>query len=226
MVYSIKLKLEFAVLNQLMTLANSSVSSVQNIHIQDHDQESPISPMDTKEKPEGCWTDYTPSPKTTGNPPRQNPSVKTRRSLIESNPDRSSTFIVHKPRRTNWVPPLDRNCVIKTTHIENVFDPIFTNPAACYQPHPRYPPHEGLGGIDDSPPVSPTLTGTTLDHSSTQRHKRRAPPPPHLDLSPPPVVPSGILCSSRRASQIGPTVPTANAAPAASVRAAAWLREA
>lgn len=75
MIYSIKFKLEFAVLNQLMTLANSSVNNVQNIHIHENDQKSPISRMDTKEKSEGYWT--TASPKSTGNPPRQKHSTKT-----------------------------------------------------------------------------------------------------------------------------------------------------
>lgn len=191
MVYSIKLKLEFAVLNQLMTLANSSVNNAQNIHIQDQEAQSPSS--EGKEKPDSYWARCVSYyPRSAEKPSKHRYSRRSRSTSEITERTRTSS-----QGRVKWIPSLDRNCIVKTTHIEYVSDPlnVFNNPAACFQAgrsHPRFPPHDGLGGIPDSPPVSPTLTGTALDHPS---HRRA--PPPHLDLERPPLPTTGILRSSR-----------------------------
>lgn len=77
----------------------------------------------------------------------------------------------------------------------------FTNPAACFRSgkaNPRFPPHDGLGGIPDSTPVSPTLPGTTLDQTSHPHHRR--PPLPRLDFGGPPVLSNGGVFQSSRPS--------------------------
>ncbi|MCJ1471058.1 hypothetical protein MMC07_009706 [Pseudocyphellaria aurata] len=199
MFYSIKLKLELAVLNQLMTLANSSVNHAQNMHIQDQEAQSPIS--DEKEKPDGYWSRCVTYPQGSEKPVKHssNPFRRSRSASSVTDHAHSHSLGGH-PNRNRWIPSLDRNCIVKTTHIENVSAPPneFTNPAACYQlgkANHRFPPHDGLGGISDSPPVSPTLTGTTLDHPS--RPSRHRPSPPHLDLAAPPVLSNGVFRSSR-----------------------------
>lgn len=204
MFYSIKLKLEFAVLNQLMSLANSSVNHAQNMHIQDQDDQSPTA--EEKEQPDHHWARYASYSRGSDKLPKHRRSNKSRRSRSASSATDNThggSFIASHAR-TKWIPSLDRNCIVKTTHIENVSGPLneFTNPAACFEsgkanhrfpPH-RFPPHDGLGGIPDSPPVSPTLTGTTLDLPS---HPHRRPPPPRLDLESPPVLSNGVFQSSR-----------------------------
>lgn len=195
MVYSIKLKLEFAVLNQLMTLANSSVNNAQNIHIQDQEAPSPLS--EEKEKPDSYWARCVSNPQSAEKSPKRRFSRRSRSTSAITEHSRSDSFEGGSQGRVNWIPSLDRHCIVKTTHVENVSDPlnVFTNPAACFQAgksNHRFPPHDGLGGIPDSPPVSPTLTGTTLDHTY---HRR--PPPPHLDLERPPIIANGLLRSSR-----------------------------
>lgn len=200
MFYSIKLKLEFAVLNQLMALANSSVSHAQIMHIQDPEAQTPMG--DEKEKPDSHWVRYMTYPRGSDKSPRHRPSTRSRRSRSASMATENtqpSSFGSHHSHM-QWIPPLDRNRIIKTTHIENVSGPLneFTNPAACFQsgkPNPRFPPHDGRGGIPDSPSVSPTLTGTTLDLTS-HPHPRR-PPLPHLDLGAPPALSNGVFRSSR-----------------------------
>lgn len=200
MFYSVKLKLEFAVLNQLMTLANSSVNNAQNMHIQDHKAQSPVA--EDQEKPDSYWARYVSYPRDPDKPSQHRRSTKSRRSRSGSTATENtrSRATMGSHDRIGWIPALDRNCIVKTTHIENVSGPLneFTNPAACFRPgkanHP-FPPHDGLGGIPDSAPASPTLTGTTLDYPSHSHHRR--PSPPHLDLEGPPVMSNRVFLSSR-----------------------------
>lgn len=206
MVYSIKLKLEFAVLNQLMTLANSSVNNAQNMHIQDHEAQSPsVGDTDIEnEKPDSHWAQYVRRNSEKSVIPQKPSQSRAHRShstsAIEQRRSSSFTTSSNNHSRIRWIPSLDRNYTVKTAHIEHSSpDPlnVFTNPAACLghqsrnpRPHPS-PPHDGLGGIpDDSAPPSPTFSPYNT------HHPRRAPPPPHLDLSTP-VMPNGLLRSSR-----------------------------
>ncbi|KAL9000421.1 MAG: hypothetical protein Q9169_000938 [Polycauliona sp. 2 TL-2023] len=202
MVYSIKLKLEFAVLNQLMTLANSSVTHHQRLDVHD-DGEKPTQTRDRKGRLKSL--DYL----SKFHYPR--PSSKKRRAQYAtqtgSKPSGTAynesefTASTNSPRM-KWVPSLDRNRLVETKHMEHAPGEelnVFTNPAAVFRPGkqipPGFPPHDGLGGI---PSPSPTaLTGSTLN-AGAQQGNRRAPPPPHLDLhSDPQVMPNGLLRSTR-----------------------------
>ncbi|KAL8676561.1 MAG: hypothetical protein Q9186_006926 [Xanthomendoza sp. 1 TL-2023] len=206
MVYSIKLKLEFAVLNQLMTLANSSVSSHQKLNIHD-DAEKQTQTRERKGRSKSL--DYLskfhyprPSSKKRGPRGPRYPPKATSQSTSTAYNEAEFEAITNQ-NRMKWVPSLDRNCVVDTKHVENARDDelnVFTNPAAVFRPGkqipPGFPPHDGLGGIP-SPTSSTALTGSTLNPSSHQVH-RRAPPPPHLDLSrDPQVLPNGLLRSTR-----------------------------
>lgn len=196
MVYSIKLKLEFAVLNQLMTLANSTVSSHQQLNIEDGNEKSAQKPPGRSRSTEYISNKY------------KKPSKKSKDSSKRSAPatipqhKRSDSGGPSNKNRVQWVPTLDRNCVIETKHIENTEERqlnVFTNPAACFQPSRQrphgYPPHDGLGGIPDSCPDSPE-TSPTRDLDGSTLHSRRAPPPPHLDLDNS-VMPNGLIRSTR-----------------------------
>lgn len=196
MVYSIKLKLEFAVLNQLMTLANSTVSSHQQLNIEDGNEKSAQKPPGRSRSTEYISNKY------------KKPSKKSKDSSKRSAPatipqhKRSDSGGPSNKNRVQWVPTLDRNCVIETKHIENTEERqlnVFTNPAACFQPGRQrphgYPPHDGLGGIPDSCPDSPE-TSPTRDLDGSTLHSRRAPPPPHLDLDNS-VMPNGLIRSTR-----------------------------
>lgn len=207
MVYSIKLKLEFAVLNQLMTLANSSVSSHQKLNI--HDDTEGQQPE--KRKGRSKSLDYL----SRFHYPR--PSSKKRQQRYAQstsyNPNPSTAYNeaeftpVTNQNRMKWVPSLDRNCMVDAKHVENAADDelnVFTNPAAVFRPGktipPGFPPHDGLGGIPS--PKSSALTGTTLNgsnlHLQGNAAGRRAPPPPQLNLNnDPQVLPNGLLRSTR-----------------------------
>lgn len=202
MVYSIKLKLEFAVLNQLMTLANSSVNNHQNLHIEEGEKPSKQGPVRSKST-EYISNRYQKPNKSNRASKGIAPAI-VHKSHSSSQVPHSASFTAQNKSRFQWVPTLDRKCVIETKHIENVSEPelnVFTNPAACFKPGrspPKgYPPHDGLGGIPDSPVLSPTLTGSTmLELDSTPVRGRRAPPPPNLDLNNY-VMPNGLLRSNR-----------------------------
>ncbi|KAL8720751.1 MAG: hypothetical protein Q9225_002417 [Loekoesia sp. 1 TL-2023] len=200
MVYSIKLKLEFAVLNQLMTLANSSVSSHQKLNI--HDDAEGQEPE--KRKGRSKSLDYLskfhyPRPSSKKRPQRytQSSSYKSGTAYNEA-----EFTAVTNQNRMKMVPSLDRNCFIDTKHVEHAADDelnVFTNPAAVFRPGkqlpPGFPPHDGLGGIPS--PATPPLSGSTL-HAPSNQANRRAPPPPHLNLSNDPrVLPNGLLRSTR-----------------------------
>jgi hypothetical protein len=201
MVYSIKLKLEFAVLNQLMTLANSSVNNHQQLHIEDGDSEKPSNGR--SKSTEYISSKYQkPSKKHKRSPERSAPPIIHKSYSTSRMPShtRSTSFGPNNKSRFNWIPTLDRHAVIETKHIENSEETInvFTNPAACFKPGRRrptdLPPHDGLGGIPDSPELSPhdDVEGFTPN----PRRGRRAPPPPSLDLDQA-VMPNGLLRSTR-----------------------------
>ncbi|KAI4243871.1 MAG: hypothetical protein L6R40_003253 [Gallowayella cf. fulva] len=203
MVYSIKLKLEFAVLNQLMTLANSSVTSHQKLNINEDPEKQPPT-RDRKGRSKSL--DYLskfhyPRPSSKKRVPRY-PLAPASQSSGTAYNEAEFTASTNQ-NRMKWVPSLDRNCRVDAKHVQHGPDDelnVFTNPAAVFRPGkqipPGFPPHDGLGGIPS--PTSPTaLTGSTLIPSSHAAN-RRAPPPPHLDLSrDPQVLPNGLLRSTR-----------------------------
>ena len=211
MVYSIKLKLEFAVLNQLMTLANSSVNNAQNLNIPDAEAQVPSKARRGRSKSLDYLSRFH-YPRLSGKPPKPPPKSPSMQKKFQntskyslSSHEKSSSFSASNRGHLKWVPSLDRKCVVNTEHIEHANDllNVFTNPAACWQPgrtHPAgFPAHDGLGGIPGEPisPLSPTLTGSTLDPLSSPVHTRRAPPNLHLDLQPREQLPSGVLRSTR-----------------------------
>lgn len=181
MVYSIKLKLEFAVLNQLMTLANASVRNNTSLELE-HEGKAR---RPSSGRP-SLW------------------SRARRRSEATASPTR--TYSSHATARfpqPKWIPSLDRNCIVKTEHIEVSSDPnnIYTNPAAALQ-RPRTsssmhtgPAHDGLGGLMGSTYVAPH-PGSVIPHSFTKRDSSQ----PFRDTLRPPaaLLPgTGVLRSQR-----------------------------
>ena len=206
MVYSIKLKLEFAVLNQLMTLANSTVSSHQQLNIEDGNEKPTKPPAGRSRSTEYISNKYKKPPKKSkDNAKRSSPAAVQSSYSTSRIPQHSRTnsFGPNNKSRFQWIPTLDRNCIVETKHIENTSEPrqlnVYTNPAACFKPgrkHPHgYPPHDGLGGITDSCPDSPELS-PSQDLDGSTLHSRRAPRPPHLDLNNS-VMPNGLIRSTR-----------------------------
>ena len=198
MVYSIKLKLEFAVLNQLMTLANSSVNNHQNLHIEDGNGEKPGKPAPGRSKSTEYISNRYKKPDKRSR--HAAPSIVHKSKSTSRLPStmHQSSFGANNKNRFQWVPTLDRNAVIETQHIEDTEEPlnVFTNPAACFKPGRArpdgYPPHDGLGGIPDSPILSPMSDmGTSTPPTSRRAHK-----PPNLDFDNP-VMPNGLLRSNR-----------------------------
>ncbi|KAI4180012.1 MAG: hypothetical protein LQ346_007077 [Caloplaca aetnensis] len=205
MVYSIKLKLEFAVLNQLMTLANSSVSNHQKLDIHD-DAEGQHS---EKRKGRSKSLDYL----SKIHYPRKGSKKRTQRY-----PPRATSHTrgaayneaefeaVTNQNRQKWIPSLDRHCLADSTHVEHAKEKedelnVFTNPAAVFRPGkhvpPGFPPHDGLGGIPSPSSPASGLTGSTL-YTPGNAGGRRAPPPPQLNLgNDPQVLPNGLLRSTR-----------------------------
>lgn len=205
MVYSIKLKLEFAVLNQLMTLANSSVSNHQKLDI--HDDAEGQQPE--KRKGRSKSLDYL----SKFHYPRKGSKKRTQRY-----PPRATSHTpgaayneaefdaVRNQNRQKWIPSLDRHCLADSKHVEHAKEKddelnVFTNPAAVFRPGkhmpPGFPPHDGLGGIPSPSSPSSGLTGSTL-YTPGNQGSRRAPPPPQLNLSnDPQVLPNGLLRSTR-----------------------------
>ena len=202
MVYSIKLKLEFAVLNQLMTLANSSVNHHQNLPIEEG-HEKPNKTMTGRSKSTEYISSKYKKPVKQNTRERPRPGLDKSQSVSRIGPDsQTSSFTPHHPNRFQWIPKLDRHAIIETKHIENTTQEkpdILTNPAAFYKPGRSDsrgdPSHDGLGGIADTPVLSPTLTGTTLN-TNTPRRGRRAPPPPSLEFEGP-LMSNGLLRSTR-----------------------------
>ena len=175
MVYSIKLKLEFAVLNQLMTLANSSVNSAQQLHVHDAEEKGKPHPKGRTKSQNNITrhVNYPGRPKRT----KSKKSDDSRPSSTFSEYARSSSFGANSNGRLKWVPSLDRNCVVKTQHVEHVDDElnVFTNPAACFRPGkdkvPGFPPHDGLGGIPGTPRSEHVdMDSTTLAPTEPEDH--------------------------------------------------------
>ncbi|MCJ1370388.1 hypothetical protein MMC20_001601 [Loxospora ochrophaea] len=196
MVYSIKLKLEFAVLNQLMTLANSTVNNAANLSLHDEEEQCTTPGPKGRSKSISYLTRHIHYPNRKETSDEHGSDGHVHSADLPSTP---SSCFTGNTRRLKWIPSLDRKAVIETEHIEkaSATNNIFTNPAACFPPERgfRFPPHDGLGGIPSpTSPLSPTLTGSTLDHGHEAHHldrsnSRRAPPPPRLD--------TGILRSDR-----------------------------
>jgi len=200
MVYSIKLKLEFAVLNQLMTLANSSVNNHQNLHIEDGSGEKPVKPPTGRSKSTEYISNKYKRPDK--RPKHAAPSIVHKSKSTSRLPatTRQNSFGPNNKSRFQWIPTLDRNAVIETQYIEDTDEQlnVFTNPAACFKPGRTrpdgYPPHDGLGGIPDSPILCPASEPGT--GANTPRNSRRAQKPPNLDFDNP-VMPNGLLRSTR-----------------------------
>ncbi|MCJ1338294.1 hypothetical protein MMC09_003580 [Bachmanniomyces sp. S44760] len=176
MVYSIKLKLEFAVLNQLMTLANSSVNNATKLTVDDNSYPEPKSGAHRSKSLSyiGKGVSYPErslSKKTT----KSQPAQRSPRSDFASG--RSVSFTSqgsNKPGLKWGIPSLDRHHAVETHHLEDAKGPhhnVFTNPAAYFHPKTsnRFPPHDDLGCVATSPtsPLSPTLSGSTLEHQGT-----------------------------------------------------------
>ncbi|KAI9875570.1 MAG: hypothetical protein M1830_008329 [Pleopsidium flavum] len=183
MVYSIKLKLEFAVLNQLMTLANQSVRNTASLELDQEGQ--PRRPSTGK------------------------PSLWSRaRRRSESTATTNRTYSSHATGRfpqPKWIPSLDRNCIVKTEHVEISSDPnnIFTNPAAALQRPTTAnsllngPAHDGQGGLMGTtyvvahPPPSLSKTSSFYKRDSSQPFRDTLrPTPSHLSST-------GVLRSTR-----------------------------
>ncbi len=192
MVYSIKLKLEFAVLNQLMTLANASVRNTASLELDEDGQ--PRRPSTGK------------------------PSLWSRaRRRSETNTTTSRNYSSHATARfpqPKWIPSLDRNCIVKTEHVEISSDPnIYTNPAAALQRTTTStvmhngPAHDGLGGLTSTNYVPPhnyinPHPGQPVSHSfsfSRCNSTRNSSQPFRETLKPPPAIlaGTGVLRSQR-----------------------------
>lgn len=225
MVYSIKLKLEFAVLNQLMTLANSSVNAHQALQIEDGEKSSKPTAGRSKS------TEYI-SKKYEKPSKREQHEAQDQSSQQEAN-NKGSTLSRHSSFGANgtpskahfqWIPTLDRNCVVETVHMEDTkrraTEPelnALNNPAAHYKPPRRLPIQDKYGYIadedDNRSMLSPSLTGTTLHapspradprvsnfshplaHPLAHPSRRRA-PPPNLEFENP-VMANGLIRSTR-----------------------------
>ncbi|MCJ1431486.1 hypothetical protein MMC27_000839 [Xylographa pallens] len=202
MVYSIKLKLEFAVLNQLMTLANASVHSATNLTYDDpSNHPAPTTTtfaLRSRSKSLTCLSKlaklapkslFSPGPK----PPRTARSYFPSKSHARcASASTTTTTQTPWPSRSSdtdhkWIPALDRNYIVSAQHVEHA-SPLneYTNPAAFSAPSPL-------------PPDSPALSGSTLSHTHSYERARYRSRPPLLDLgAPPPGIPAGgVLRSSR-----------------------------
>ncbi|MCJ1365801.1 hypothetical protein MMC16_004926 [Acarospora aff. strigata] len=183
MVYSIKLKLEFAVLNQLMTLANASVRNTTSVELEQEGK--------------------------TRRPSMGKPSLWSRaRRRSESAAPTTRTHSSHATARfpqPKWIPSLDRNCIVKTEHVEVSSDPnnIYTNPAAALQRPGTAnslhtgPAHDGLGGLMGSTYVAPH-PGTPLPHGNSPPNRDSSQPFRDTLRPPAALVPgTGVLRSQR-----------------------------
>ncbi|KAL8973021.1 MAG: hypothetical protein Q9197_002518 [Variospora fuerteventurae] len=205
MVYSIKLKLEFAVLNQLMTLANSSVSNHQKVDI--HDDAEAQQPE--KRKGRSKSLDYL----SKFHYPRLSSKKRSQRYPPRATSHNAGTAYneseftpVTSQNRNKWIRSLDRNRLVGTQHVEHAPSGddelnVFTNPAAVFRPGkhvpPGFPPHDGLGGIPSPTSHTRGFAGPAL-YPKSNPATRRAPPPPQLNLSnDPQMLPNGLLRSTR-----------------------------
>ena len=207
-VYSIKLKLEFAVLNQLMTLANSSVNNHQNLHIEDGDGKKEKAMPGRSKSTEYISHRYRKPKKRPERPPASIPGKPTSNLRAHKEKHHPSPFPLHSPRsrqNTDHIEFLGVDKPLpKVSHgpSHDSLNPI-TNPAAFYEqgrrktPPDIYAGQEMIDQHDDSAIVSPTWTGTTLDvGQQPNRRGRRAAPPPSLELGRD-IMPSGLIRSTR-----------------------------
>ncbi|KAL9104467.1 MAG: hypothetical protein Q9187_008897 [Circinaria calcarea] len=189
MVYSIKLKLEFGVLNQLMTLANSSVSNATKLTFAEDHEVPPAPALKGRSKSLSYLSrQFSKSTRSRTKSPHEK-----RADSVSTETTWSSLGLNNNRRiRTDWVPSLDRKRTIEPQHIEYVNDPhnVFTNPAACFHPEGqrRHRRRDALSEMIDTPtsPLSPALTGSTLNHSTSNPSRlseRRSAAPPPLDLN-------------------------------------------
>ncbi|KAI9860067.1 MAG: hypothetical protein M1824_003305 [Vezdaea acicularis] len=156
MVYSIKLKLEFAVLNQLMTLANAGVNEAQmrSHHTADephYRRSESIATHNTRSAsvdPSG----FNGNP--AGDPQIGHSTVATRLA----------------PKHPLWTPSLDRNCIVKTQHVE-----VSSTSKECEEATRS---GTGLATSNVGPAGQDSLMGTTIveptneHHSKHSRHER------------------------------------------------------
>ena len=212
-VYSIKLKLEFAVLNQLMSLANSSVNNHQNLHIEEANGRREKTMPGRSKSTEYISHRYRKPKKRPDPPPGTALGMPKSNSTTHVEQHRPAPYPLHHPSRRPNAPSTDRIEFfgvdkplpkVQPEPDRKSVDPI-TNPAAFYERGRRRSPVDvytrkgDLDDIEDSPIVSPTLSGTTLDAEQQQqqiRRGRRAAPPPNLELGRP-IMPSGLLQSTR-----------------------------
>ena len=201
MVYSIKLKLEFAVLNQLMTLANSSVNSHQVLEIENG--EKPSKPPTGRSKS----TEYISSKyeKPNKRPKRTNAASpegsNTSTTQPPPPPSRGSSYGQFGQPSNNknhfqWVPTLDRHCVVETKHVENASVKsiksndqelnMLNNPAAHFtKPAKRSIPQDKYGVLEDDedddiermlpPPPKDVHPPDKLDNSASSRTTSNSP---------------------------------------------------
>ena len=207
MVYSIKLKLEFAVLNQLMTLANSSVNSNQVLHIEEDGEKPMKTPAGRSKSTEYISNKYEKPSKRSHRSTAQDSASAMSTTSTPPQPARHSSYGAYgKPSQghSGWIPSFDRNCVVQTKHVENAASPkgepelnVYNNPAAHFPQPKRSVPHDKYGVLDEEEDedaiVSPALTGNTIINNPQIPPKPTPPPPPSPPLqhqqSPPPPPP-------------------------------------
>ncbi|MCJ1245710.1 hypothetical protein MMC30_002914 [Trapelia coarctata] len=176
MVYSIKLKLEFAVLNQLRTLSRISVLNAQHLT-----WEGPAAAQKEKDlysKPRSKSLSH------------MLPWSGQGRNDSTSTEGTSSSQDSFNARSPSWVPSFNRHqSILEPQPMEAPNSPpnVFTNPAAIFNRSHRndYAPR------DPPSPMSPTFSGPVLND-----HPRRAPESPPLNISASPPA-RGVLRSDR-----------------------------
>lgn len=183
MVYSIKLKLEFAVLNQLMSLANSSVTSATRLTYRDNEKALPHVSKSRSKSLSYLNRSYTNTPKSPP-PARAGPKEPHRRSDSLCTGETRSSLGPKSHSKLDWIPALDRKQVLDPEHIEHAEDPnnVFTNPAAVFGRSAKRKSntsYDSLGGIDSievapGVPISPTMSGSTLNQSQNMTPKLKS----------------------------------------------------
>ncbi|KAI9890939.1 MAG: hypothetical protein M1814_003440 [Vezdaea aestivalis] len=111
MVYSIKLKLEFAVLNQLMTLANAGVhdAALRSHHTHDEPNYRRTASVATQSA-QGMASV---TPPNTHIAPDFNAAAP-----VDPSIGHTTVATRMQPKHPLWTPTLDRNCIVKTQHVE------------------------------------------------------------------------------------------------------------
>lgn len=219
MVYSIKLKLEFSVLNQLMTLANSSVNAHQSLQVED--AEKPTKPRPGRSRStEYISSTYAKREKWDKSRGEQEETPTKPDTTIRKHPQptrHSSHGAYGSPSKANFpfMASLDRHMTVETKHIENAkkartaSEPELNeinNPAAHFNTIRRAPHHDKYGYVFDEedeeegeePMTSPALTGTTIRPPSPRISFQSPRPPSQLSPSRTEPGPVSIHSSGRR----------------------------